>query len=337
MLNVIIFTHMHVAHSALHLSFVSGFFFPDKRYSGRSTTASLKLTALMHSSELLTCAWAWICIWLCELVWCLVGVCQGVNPVTQPLAMFVFKVNESLPPSAARILCSKECPLASVDMGLACHTRLKRPELQNLLRKFIKTIVIFALKTKFCVNSLYFLFRLRKQYGWIIVQHADSDKAHWQPALPVSTTSILYCVFISPFHLLSAPQCNGEMAPFAIFLSPLSQKNESVARALLWICCKVSLPPELGGMRGRIKKQCGRWQHTPKKIWPSGKCITVCLYLPLTKTSIWSRMCVSTRRAAVAALLNEPLVESTTMQLCGAQEGSKQRAAWSRPAVSGEG
>lgn len=151
----------------------------------------------MHSSELLTCAWAWICIWLCELVWCLVGVYRGVNPVTQPLAMFVFKVNESLPPSAARILFSKECPPASVDMGLACHTRLQRPELQNLLCNFIKTIVIFALKTKFCVNSLYFLFRLRKKYEWIIVQHVDSDKVHWQPALPVSTTSILYCVFIS--------------------------------------------------------------------------------------------------------------------------------------------
>lgn len=260
-------------------------FFLINGNSGRSTTASLKLTALMHSSELLTCAWAWICIWLCELVWCLVGVCRGVNPVTQPLAMFVFKVNESLPPSAARILFSKECPPASVDMGLACHTRLKRPELQNLLWKFIKTIVIFALKMKFCVNSLYFLFRLRKKYEWIIVQHADSDKAHWQPALPVSTTSILYCVFISPFHLLSAPQCNGEMAPFAIFLNLLSQKNESVARALLWICCKVSLPPELGGMRGRIKNNVDGdiffKQHTPKKIdhpVSASPCAFICLW-----------------------------------------------------------
>lgn len=217
--------HPHACCSLRTASLPQASFLLINGNSGRSTTASLKLTALMHSSELLTCAWAWIWIWLCELVWCLVGVCRGVNPVTQPLAMFVFKVNESLPPSAARILFSKECPPASVDMGLACHTRLQRPELQNLLCKFIKTIVIFALKTKFCVNSLYFLFRLRKKYEWIIVQHADSDKVHWQPALPVSTTSILYCVFISPFHLLSAPQCNGEMAPFAIYLSPLSQKN----------------------------------------------------------------------------------------------------------------
>lgn len=91
--------------------------------SGGSTTASLKPTALVHSSELLTCAWAWICIWLCELVWWLVGVCRGVNPVTQPLAMFVFKVNESLPLSAARICFSKECPPAPVNIGLACNTR----------------------------------------------------------------------------------------------------------------------------------------------------------------------------------------------------------------------
>lgn len=75
----------------------------------------------------------------------------------------------------------------------------------------------------------------------------------------------------------------------------------------------------------------------PPKKRLSGKCIPACLYLPMTKTSIWSRMCVSTRRAAVAALLNEPLVESSTMWLCGAQEGSKQRATWSRTAVSGEG
>lgn len=144
---------------------------------------------------------------------------------------------------------------------------------------------IFALKMKFCVNSLYFLFRLRKKYEWIIGQRADSDKAHWQPALPVSTTSILYCVFISPFHLLSAPQCNGEMAPFAIFLNLLSQKNESVARALVWICCKVSLPPELGGMRGRIKNNVDGdiffKQHTPKKInhpVSASPCAFICLW-----------------------------------------------------------
>lgn len=213
----------------------------------------------MHSSELLTCAWAWICIWLCELVWCLVGVCRGVNPVTQPLAMFVFKVNESLPPSAARILFSKECPPASVDMGLACHTRLQRPELQNLLCKFIKTIVIFALKTKFCVNSLYFLFRLRKKYEWIIVQHADSDKVHWQPALPVSTTSILYCVFISPFHLLSALQCNGEMAPFAIFLSPLSQKKLIRCKSVTLNLLQGVIASRTWWYERKDKKQCGRW------------------------------------------------------------------------------
>lgn len=45
---------------------------------------------------------------------------------------------------------------------------------------------------------------------------------------------------------------------------------------------------------------------------------------------------MSTRRAAVAALLNEPLVESTTMQLCGAQEGSEQRDTCSKPAFSEE-
>lgn len=170
-------------------------FFLINGNSGRSTTASLKLTALMHSSELLTCAWAWICIWLCELVWCLVGVCRGVNPVTQPLAMFVFKVNESLPPSAARILFSKECPPASVDMGLACHTRLKRPELQSLFWKFIKTRVIFALKMKFCVNSLYFLFRLRKKsmneslFNMLIqIKHTDNQPSLFPP-LQFSTVS----------------------------------------------------------------------------------------------------------------------------------------------------
>lgn len=65
--------------------------------------------------------------------------------------------------------------------------------------------------------------------------------------------------------------------------------------------------------------------------------VSVCIYWPLsvTKTPIWSRKCASTRRAAGAALLNEPLVERTTMRLCGAQEGGKQRAAWSRPAFSG--
>lgn len=131
-----------------------------------------------------------------------------MNPVTQPLAMFIFKVNESLLLSALRICFLKECPPALLNIGLACHTRTPQTGCSPKSRPFMRT---YENSSNVCLHK-------RKK-------NSDCGKCKSEQVLnmlsEMKDTDDQPCLFaplkfstVSPFHLLSAPQ-SDEMATFA--------------------------------------------------------------------------------------------------------------------------